>query len=88
MDNALTTTLFIGIDVSSRSNYVFALDFFGKKLLSFEARNNLPGSEEIVSKILTCLNENNLTHLTIAMESTSFYSWHIANTLATHDALT
>ena len=87
MDNALTTTLFIGIDVSSRSNYVFALDFFGKKLLSFEARNNLPGSEEIVSKILTCLNENNLTHLTIAMESTSFYSWHIANTLATHDAL-
>lgn len=45
MDNALTTTLFICIDVSSRSNYVFDLDFFGKKLLSFEARNNLPGSE-------------------------------------------
>jgi hypothetical protein len=87
MDNALTNTLFIAIDVSSRSNYVFTLDFFGKKLLSFESRNNLPGSEETVSKILTCLNENNLTHLTIAMESTSFYSWHIANTLATHDAL-
>lgn len=51
MDNALTTTLFIGIDVSSRSNYVFALDFFGKKLLSFEAKNNLPGSEEIVANI-------------------------------------
>ncbi len=87
MDNTLTTTLFIGIDVSSRTNYVFALDFFGKKLLSFEAKNNLPGSEEIIAKILTCLKENNLTHLTIAMESTSFYSWHIANTLATHDAL-
>ncbi|WP_031270948.1 MULTISPECIES: IS110 family RNA-guided transposase [Clostridium] len=87
MDNALTTTLFIGIDVSSKSNYVFALDFFGKKLLSFEAKNNLPGSEEIVANIITCLKQNNLTHLTIAMESTSFYSWHIANTLATHDAL-
>ncbi len=87
MDNALTTTLFIGIDVSSKTNYVFALDFFGKKLLSFEAKNNLPGSEEIIANILVCLKENNLTHLTIAMESTSFYSWHIANTLATHDAL-
>ncbi|WP_420912938.1 IS110 family transposase [Clostridium beijerinckii] len=87
MDNALTTTLFIGIDVSSKSNYVFALDFFGKKLLSFQVNNNLPGSEEIVSTILSCLKENNLTHLTIAMESTSFYSWHLANTLSTHEAL-
>lgn len=87
MNNALTTTLFIGIDVSSKSNYVFALDFFGKKLLSFQVNNNLPGSEEIVSTILSCLKENNLTHLTIAMESTSFYSWHLANTLATHEAL-
>lgn len=87
MNNALTTTLFIGIDVSSRTNYVFALDFFGKKLLSFKVKNNLPGSEEIVSKISSCLKENNLTHLTIAMESTSFYSWHLANTLASHEAL-
>lgn len=87
MNNALTTTLFIGIDVSSKSNYVFALDFFGKKLLSFQANNNRPGSEEIVSTISSCLKENDLTHLTIAMESTSFYSWHLANTLATHEAL-
>lgn len=87
MNNALTTTLFIGIDVSSRTNYVFALDFFGKKLLSFKVKNNLPGSEEIVSKISSYLKENNLTHLTIAMESTSFYSWHLANTLASHEAL-
>lgn len=87
MNNVLTTTLFIGIDVSSKSNYVFALDFFGKKLLSFQANNNLPGSEEIVSTISSCLKENNLTHLIIAMESTSFYSWHLANTLATHEAL-
>lgn len=87
MNNTLTTTLFIGIDVSSKSNYVVALDFFGNKLLSFDASNNLPGSEKIVANITSCLKENNFTHLTIAMESTSFYSWHIANTLATHDAL-
>lgn len=87
MNNALTTTLFIGIDVSSRTNYVFALDFFGTKLLSFQVKNNLPGSEQIISKVCSCLKENNLTHLTIAMESTSFYSWHLANTLSSHEAL-
>ena len=79
--------IWIGIDISSKSNYVVALDFFGNKLLSFDASNNLPGSEKIVANITSCLKENNFTHLTIAMESTSFYSWHIANTLATHDAL-
>lgn len=87
MDNTLTTTLFIGIDVSSRSNYIFALDFFGNKLLSFQARNNQPGADEIVSNILSCLKENKLSYLTIAMESTSFYSWHLANALATHESL-
>lgn len=45
MDNTLRTTLFISINVSSKSNYFFALDFFDKKLLSFSVKNNLPGSE-------------------------------------------
>lgn len=63
MDNYLTTILFIDIDVNSKSNYVFTLGFFDKKLLSFKTRNNLLHSQEIVSKILQCLNENNLHHL-------------------------
>lgn len=60
MDNALTITLFISIDVSSKTNYVFGLCFFDKKLLSFQDKNNLPDSEEIISNLLVCLKENNL----------------------------
>jgi transposase len=87
MNSTLTATLFIGIDVSSKSNYVYGMDFFGAKLLSFNASNNDPGAEYIVSRIIQCLRDNSLSHLTIAMESTSFYSWHIANFLSCHEDL-
>mgnify|MGYP003365636839 FL=1 len=87
MNNSLTATLFIGIDVSSKSNYVYGMDFFGNKLLSFQTSNNNPGAEVIVYEILQCLKKNSLTHLNIAMESTSFYSWHIANFLSCHEGL-
>lgn len=87
MDNTLTATLFIGIDVSSKSNYVYGMNFFGNKLLSFETSNNNPGAEVIVHEILQCLKKNSLSYLNIAMESTSFYSWHIANFLSCHEDL-
>ena len=87
MNNTLTATLFIGIDVSSKSNYVYGMDFFGNKLLSFQTSNNNPGAEVIAHEILQCLKKNSLTHLNIAMESTSFYSWHIANFLSCHEKL-
>lgn len=87
VNNSHIATLFIGIDVSSKSNYVFGMDFFGKKLLSFNTSNNDPGAEAIATKVIQCLKENNLSHLTIAMESTSFYSWHIANFLSCHEGL-
>ena len=87
MHNTLTTTLFVGIDVSSKSNYVFAMDFFSNKLLSLEVQNNLPGAETLLQHLIHTLTKNNFSHLTIAMESTSFYSWHIANFLASSEAL-
>ncbi|WP_338433355.1 transposase [Clostridium tyrobutyricum] len=87
MNNTLTPTGFIGIDVSSKSSYVYSMDFFGNKLLSFQTSNNNPGAEAIAHKILQCLKKNSLTHLNIAMESTSFYGWHIANFLSYHEEL-
>lgn len=87
MNNTLTATLFVGMDVSSKTNYVYAMDFFGNKLLSFEASNNLPGAQVILEKIINTLQNNNLSYLTAAMESTSFYSWHIANFLSSNEAL-
>jgi len=87
MKNKNLSTLFVGIDVSSKSNTLCALDYQGNKLLKLEVLNNQPGAETILENIINCLNSNNLKYAVIALESTSFYSTHIANFLSSNERL-
>ena len=87
MKNNILLTLFVGIDVSSKTNVLCALDFEGNKLLNLKALNNQPGAESILESIIECLNSNGLKYVVIALESTSFYSTHIANFLASNELL-
>lgn len=87
MKNNILSTLFVGIDVSSKTNVLCALDFQGNRLLNLKALNNQPGAESILESILDCLNSNSLKFVVIALESTSFYSTHIANFLSSNESL-
>ncbi|SHD78317.1 IS110 family transposase [Schnuerera ultunensis] len=87
MKNNILSTLFVGIDVSSKTNVLCALDFQGNKLLNLKASNNNPGAEYMAKSILECLNSNSLKYAVIALESTSIYSIHVANFLSSHDDL-
>lgn len=87
MKNIFLKTLFVGIDVSSKNNVLCALDFQGSKLLELKALNNQPGAESILDEIVSCLESNQLDYLVIALESTSFYSTHIANFLSSNELL-
>ncbi len=87
MKNNILKTLFVGIDVSSKINVLCALDFQGNKLLNLEALNNQPGAESILNSIIKCLDSNSLKYVVIALESTSFYSTHIANLLSSNELL-
>lgn len=87
MENKILNTLFVGIDVSSKENVLCALDFSGNKILKLKALNNQPGAESILDQILHCLDSNSLKRVVIALESTSFYSTHIANFLAANELL-
>lgn len=87
MKNNFLSTLFVGIDVSSKTNVLCALDFEGNKLLDLKALNNQPGAESILESILDCLNTRSLKYVVIALESTSFYSTHIANFLSSNEVL-
>jgi transposase len=87
MKNKFLSTLFVGIDVSSKTNVLCALDFEGNKLLNLEALNNQPGAQCILDSIIDCLNSNSLKYVVIALESTSFYSMHIANFLSSNEKL-
>ena len=45
------STLFVGIDVSSKSNVVYAMDFEENKYISSSFGNNQPGADELASMI-------------------------------------
>lgn len=54
MKNKNLSTLFVGIDVSSKSNTLCALDCMGNKLLQLEVLNNQLGAETILENIINC----------------------------------
>lgn len=82
------STLFVGIDVSSKSNVVYAMDFYKNKYISSAFSNNQPGAEELAGIILDCLKKHpDLTTVVAALEATSVYSIHIANFLSTCEDL-
>ena len=55
------STLYVGIDVSSKSNYVCALDFYKNKYINSSFANNQPGAEELAQKLLRVFERNTLT---------------------------
>jgi len=82
------STLFVGIDVSSKSNAVCAIDFDQNQYISSSFRNNQPGADDLVKMILECMKtHSNLNTIIVALESTSVYSVHIANFLSTSEVL-
>ena len=85
----LLSTLFVGIDISSRNNVVVLLDFEAQKpLCSFAVANNQPGAMELSERLAEFLqSRKDLTRLVVALESTSFYGVHIANHLSSCEIL-
>jgi transposase len=84
----LLSTLFVGIDVSSRENVVCAIDYESQKLLRFSVSNNQPGALEMAQKFHALLYGNReINKLIVALESTSFYGIHIANYLSSCELL-
>ncbi|NLM05911.1 MAG: IS110 family transposase [Tissierellia bacterium] len=87
MKNDFLSTLFVGVDVSSKDNVFCALDYSGTVVFHSQKPNNQPGSNNIVALISNAMNELKLKFLVIALEATSFYSTHIANFLSCHEDL-
>lgn len=79
----ILSTLFVGIDVSLKTNVVCALDFSSNKLLAFSAENNHSGAVLIAERVSDCLKAGSFIKVIIALESTSVYSTHIACFLST-----
>jgi transposase len=83
----ILSTLYVGIDVSSRTNAVCALDFQTKKHLVLTVGNNNTGAETLAVQLAETLAKGGFKKAVIAMESTSIYSIHIASFLSTAETL-
>lgn len=82
------STLFVGIDVSSKSNVVCAIDFYENYLLKTTVSNNRPGTFELIDQLASIMQKHtDLNTIIIALESTSVYSIHIANYLSSSEDL-
>ena len=82
------STLFVGIDVSSKSNEVYAMDFEENKYISSPFGNNQPGADALADMIADCMEKHkNLDTIIIALEATSVYSIHISNFLSSSEVL-
>lgn len=74
----MTNTLFVGIDVSKKSNTVRFMDYDGDTLSLFHAPNNQDGAVKILEKLKDTILHTDFTSVTIGMESTSIYADHLA----------
>lgn len=81
------SSLFVGIDVSAKSNTVCAIDFDSEVLLNLVVTNNQPGAKELVDALLNVLDKGNFKRVIVTLESTSFYSTHIATYLSDNQSL-
>ena len=82
------STLFVGIDVSSKSNVVYAMNFDEDNYINSSFSNNQPGADELAEMIAACMYKHpNLNTMIVALESTSVYSIHIANFLSSCELL-
>jgi len=87
-NHEVLSTLFVGIDVSSKSNEVCAIDFGEKRYLQTSYKNNQPGAVSLAENLANVMKNNpDFARLVIALESTSCYSTHIATFLSSTEIL-
>ena len=65
--------LYVGIDVSSKTNVVYLMLPDGDKHSSFSVANSRDGSAQLVKRILSALTSHSLDTVMIGMEATSVY---------------
>ena len=82
------STLFVGIDISSRENVVSAINFEQEFLIKMKpVPNTQSGADQLQAMLVNILENNTFKTIIIGLESTSFYGVHIANFLSSSEKL-
>ena len=83
-----TKTLYVGIDVSLKTNQVCAINFNQDVFFNESFENSPDGYEKLVLKILSTLeNHKELTRVWMCMETTNVYHIHTSSLLSSEPRL-
>ena len=83
----VTSTLYVGIDVSLDTNQACAMNFDQVVFFNQSFKNSLDSAELLINRILNVLHMEHLTHVVVIMESTSLYFFHVANLISVDEEL-
>jgi len=83
------STLFVGIDIGSRTNVVSAINFNQEYFIKWKPVPNAYGGAELLENMIADVLDKNhvFKYIIIGMESTGFYGIHIANYLSSSKKL-
>lgn len=65
--------LYVGIDVSSKTNVVYLMKPDGSKISNFSVANSRDGSKKLVKHIMSAVEDHSLDEVVIGLEATSVY---------------
>lgn len=82
------STLYVGIDVSLKTNQVCPINFNQDVFFNEKFDNSPSGTEKMIVKVVDILNsDKNLTKVLFCMEATNVYHIHVSSLLATDSRL-
>ena len=84
----LSTTLYVGTDISERVNRTRFYDGNGKEIGGrMESQNDLPGSRDLAAESLARAHRIGAKQILWGLEATNLFWWHLATFLTTHPDL-
>lgn len=79
---SITSTLYVGLDVSLDTNQVCAMNFNQDVFFNLSFKNSRKDSKVLIDKLIDVLHTHHFSRIMVCMESTSLYFFHIANELS------
>ena len=64
--------LYVGIDVSSKTNVIYLMKTDGSKHSNFSVTNSLDDAKQLVKRVLSALTSESLTSVVIGLEASTY----------------
>jgi hypothetical protein len=85
--DGIHTPLFVGVDIHRKDNHLHCLDPTGQTCAVFAARNNRPGTQQVIARLTDLLRQGSFDRLRLAAEATNWYWLPFFQLLASDPAL-